>query len=108
MVRQSDSESSDDSRDNLDTKEDEMESKTVKPTKPYFNPLKEHMSWNPVLVKEERELTEPAEVGWKIVLKMVQNKLKENDTNSVKNIGRTSSVEQLDSLHRVRMLLDQW
>ena len=107
MVRQSDSESND-SRDYLDTKEDEGESKTVKPTKPYFEPLKEHMSWNPVLVKEERELTEPAEVGWKIVLLMVQNKLKENDANTVKNIGRTSSVEQLDSLHRVRMLLDQW
>jgi len=90
--------------DNDSPKKKEIEGKK------YFDPMKEHLTWNPILVKDENSLA-----GWELVKESFKsNKRNESDNeilerNSELEISETTSLTTAQTvLGKVRALLEFW
>ena len=90
--------------DNDSPKKKEIEGKK------YFDPMKEHLTWNPILVKDENSLA-----GWELVKESFKsNKRNESDNevlerNSEFETSETTSLTTAQTvLGKVRALLEFW
>ena len=73
----------------------------------YFDPLREHVVWNPVIVKDEAGLE-----GWRTVINGLTSGENEKTKSPMKSTSSDDSPEKLSSaqtvLNKVRALLDLW
>ena len=71
--------------------------------KKYFDPLKEHLAWNPMILKDE-----DGKYGWETVLDSFDNKVREVSGGEHDEIFATPVTPVQTVLSKVRALLDLW
>jgi len=104
VVKQSKPEDQVYDRSDDDVEEDVSEDKENCDGKTYFDPLKEHHSWNPLVVEDGK-----GEAGWEVVKEAVAKSYDEDQQKQKTGQLDTPSYRQpMATLQRVRSLLDQW